>query len=139
MPKQTEIMRCTFQSRLDELKCIESLTNKAGAILSLSQDQVDNLAIAVTEAVGNAIIHGNKKDPDKLVTVVFKLDPDQVEVTVSDQGSGFDPGQIDDPLDPANLLKENGRGIFILKALMDDVRFEFSPKGTTIRMAMKVR
>ncbi len=132
-------MQCTFQSRLDELKCVESLTNEAGKILSLSQDQIDNLAIAVTEAVGNAIVHGNKKDPDKTVTVVFKLDPDQVEVAVSDQGGGFDPHLIDDPLDPANLLKENGRGIFILKALMDDVHFEFSPKGTTIRMVMKVR
>lgn len=139
MPQQSEIMQCTFQSRLDELKCVESLTNQAGETLGLSQDQTDNLAIAVTEAVGNAIVHGNKKNPDKTVTVVFKLDPDQVEVAVSDQGGGFDPRQIDDPLDPANLFKENGRGIFILKALMDDVRFEFSPKGTTIRMVMKVR
>jgi serine/threonine-protein kinase RsbW len=139
MPRKSKTLRCTLCSRLGELKCVETLTGKAGAYLSMSQDQIDNLAIAVTEAVGNAIVHGNKKNPDKKVTVVFRLHADRIEVAVSDEGEGFHPEQIDNPLDPANLMKENGRGIFILKSLMDDVHFEFSPKGTTLHMVMKVQ
>jgi serine/threonine-protein kinase RsbW len=57
-------------------------------------------------------------------------------VTVKDQGEGFDPSAIHNPLDPENLMKEHGRGIFILKSLMDDVRFDFSRSGTTIRMTL---
>ncbi|HDQ43950.1 MAG TPA: ATP-binding protein [bacterium] len=139
MSRRPEILKCTVSSCLTELRCVEKLTSQAGARLSLSQDQIQNLAIAVTEAVGNAIVHGNRKDPKKKVGVVFRLLPDSVEVSVTDEGKGFDPGRIDDPLEPANLMKENGRGIFILKNLMDEVQFDFSPKGTTLRMVMKIR
>ena len=58
-------------------------------------------------------------------------------VSVSDQGKGFKPNQIADPLDPENVMKESGRGIFILKMLMDDVKFTFSPKGTTLTFTLK--
>lgn len=137
MPNLPQKLECSFQSDLAELKCVEKMTSKVGEIMSLSQDQVDNLAIAVTEAVGNAIVHGNKKNPDKKAHLSFDLKPGKITILVSDEGEGFIPENIDDPLDPANLLKESGRGIFILKTLMDDVGFEFSGKGTTIRMVMK--
>ena len=105
--------------------------------MNFSKDQQDNLSIAVTEAVGNAIVHGNKKDINKKVHILFKLKKDQVDVRVKDEGKGFDPDTLDNPLNPENIMKENGRGIFILKALVDDVSFDFSPSGTTIKFSLK--
>ncbi len=128
----------TIPSRLEELTRIEQLTEDVATKLSLSEDSRDNLAIAVTEAVGNAIVHGNKKDPKKKVMLKFKLRDNFVDVAVTDQGGGFKPDDLADPLDPANLMKESGRGIFILKSLMDDVCFEFSEEGTTLKFSMKL-
>lgn len=102
-----------------------------------SEDQRDNLSIAVTEAVGNAIVHGNKKDPNKKVEIIFEIQNDQIQISVVDEGSGFNLEQLADPLDPDNVMKESGRGIFILKTLMDDVDFTFSAKGTTISFTLK--
>jgi len=130
------VMRVLIPSRLDALVRVERIARCIAAKLRLSKDQYDNLAIAVTEAVGNAIIHGNRQDPSKRVEVTARLGRDRVEVTVRDQGPGFDPSQIEDPLDSCNLMKEHGRGIFILKNLMDEVAFDFSDKGTAVRMVL---
>lgn len=138
MAKPDHILSCTLPSNLEQLKCIESMTAQAAERCGLSDDQADNLAIAVTEAVGNAIVHGNKMDPEKKVRVRYELNPDAVRVTVSDEGRGFDPNRIANPLDPDNLLKESGRGVFILKQLMDDVRYEFTDRGTTIHMTLNL-
>lgn len=137
MNRAPEVTTVTIPSKLKELNKIELLSEEMGRKMSLSEDQQDNLAIAVTEAVGNAIVHGNKKDPEKNVIVTFRLEEDKIEVSVQDEGKGFDPGELADPLDPNNLMKESGRGIFILKSLMDEVSFSFSPKGTTLRFVMK--
>jgi serine/threonine-protein kinase RsbW len=137
MSQKPQEICVTISSQLKELNRIEQLTEKIAKKLDFSEDQQDNLAIAVTEAVGNAIVHGNKKDPHKKVYIAFQLGEDRVEVSVRDEGEGFDPDTLTDPLDPNNLMKESGRGIFILKSLMDDVSFSFTPKGTTIRFTMK--
>jgi len=131
-------MKCTLPSRLEELHCADVLTEKVAHEMSLNQDQKDNLAIAVTEAVGNAIIHGNKKNPNKKVHLEFRTSKNKIVITIRDEGEGFDPGSIQNPLLPENLMKESGRGIFILSELMDDVDFQFSEKGTTLKMVMKL-
>lgn len=136
MNRTPEMTTVTIPSKLKELNKVELLSEKIAKKISLSEDQQDNLAIAVTEAVGNAIVHGNKKDPEKKVTVTFRLEDDRIEVTVQDEGEGFDPDELANPLDPNNIMKESGRGIFILKSLMDDVSFSFSPQGTTLRFVM---
>ena len=126
-------------SKLEKLIEVEKYTEKIAEIVSLSKDQGDNLAIAVTEAAGNAIVHGNKKDPKKKVMIHFKITKKQVITDVMDQGTGFNPKSLSNPLKPENIMKENGRGIFILKSLMDKVSFHFSPKGTVIRMTLNIR
>jgi serine/threonine-protein kinase RsbW len=135
----SKIIKKTINSNMKELKRIEHLTCKIALELDLSDDEQDNLSIAVTEAVGNAILHGNKKTHGKKVDVVFKIDKNQITVSVKDEGKGFNPDQISNPLAPNNLLKESGRGIFILKTLMDDVSFSFSTEGTTISFVMNIR
>lgn len=137
MRRTSEEICVTIHSRLKELTKIEKISGKIAAKMSLSEDQHDNLSIAVTEAVGNAIVHGNKKDPKKKVYITFQIDKDEIKVSVRDEGEGFNPDELSDPLDPKNILKDSGRGIFILKSLMDDVYFTFSPKGTTIHFVLK--
>jgi len=139
MANRKNTLGCTIPSKLDQLKCVEKLTAEASERMHLSEDQMDNLAIAVTEAVGNAIVHGNKKDPHKKVVIKYVLNPESIHVSVTDQGGGFDPDKIANPLDPVNLMKESGRGIFILKQLMDEVTFDFSDRGTTIHLILKIK
>jgi len=130
-------IRLQLPSRLNELKKIEHLSERIAKKMALSGDEQDNLSIAITEAVGNAIVHGNKKDPRKKVHIVVRMKKECVEVSVRDHGKGFNPNELSNPLDPQNVMKENGRGIFILKSLMDDAWFSFSPEGTTLTFVMK--
>lgn len=139
MKKTSREISLTIPSRLKELRKIERLSGEIAQKMALSEDQQDNLSIAVTEAVGNAIVHGNKKDPRKKVHILFRLEKNRVRVTVKDEGQGFNPDELSDPLDPKNLMKESGRGIFILKTLTDEVSFSFSPEGTTVEFVLKKR
>ncbi len=109
-------------------KKLEEFFRKKG----LDQDTIDNLGIATTEMVNNAIRHGNRGEGSQQVIVRFEKHPKKARVVVQDNGAGFDPNSLANPLDPENLFKESGRGIFIVKSLMDDVRFEFTGRGTQV-------
>ncbi|MFQ5652002.1 MAG: ATP-binding protein [bacterium] len=111
---------------------IERMAEQAADQMAFSEEDKDSLAIAVTEAVNNAILHGNKQDPSKRVFIRFLFHATRLEVTIKDEGRGFNPEQVSDPLAPENLLKESGRGIFILSSLMDDIRYEFDEDGTKV-------
>lgn len=103
----------------------------------LAEALVTDLAIATTELVNNAIVHGNKGNREKTVTLEVRFTKDDVTIRVSDQGDGFDPARIPDPLAEENLLREVGRGVFIVRSLMDDVRYERGPGGGTVVVARK--
>lgn len=118
---------------------VERLAERVARELGFGDDDADSLSIAVTEAVNNAMHHGNKLDRKKKVRVRFELFADMATVHVSDEGQGFDPSKLQDPLRPENVLKDSGRGIFILRALMDDVRFCFSPAGTEVILVKRRR
>jgi len=137
MKKKKETISLTIPSTLDQLEKVEKLSATVSRKMKLSTDQRDNLAIAVTEAVGNAIVHGNKENKNKTVDIVFKLSTNKIECSVSDKGKGFDVKSLSDPLDPENLMKESGRGVFILQALMDSVSYSFTPDGTTVTFVLK--
>jgi len=121
----------TFPSTTDQVakadEFLESWLRKRG----VPEDTIANMAIAVTELVNNAIKHGNKLQKNKMVTVSIMYASGKIEVTVTDEGEGFNPEVIPDPLAEENLLKEIGRGIFIVNSLIDDVKFEFPPEGGT--------
>jgi len=105
----------------------------------IAEDIIADLAIAVTELVNNAIKHGNKKRTEKIVTLTLVYESGRVEASVTDQGDGFDPDDIPDPLSEENLMKEIGRGIFIVKSLMDDFYYSYSPgAGSSIRIVKNV-
>ena len=124
----------TIPSSLDEIESVEKLAEKAADAMKFSEEEKDSLAIAVTEAVNNAILHGNKQDKNKKVVINFYLEDKRLVVTIKDEGKGFNPANVSDPLAPENLLKESGRGIFILSTLMDEVKFDFQKDGTLIKM-----
>ncbi len=111
---------------------IESLAEQAASYAGLAEDERDSLAIAVTEVGNNAILHGNKRDPEKRVFLTIHAGPEGVEIIVRDEGPGFNPDNLSNPLDPENLLRESGRGVFIMRSLMDEVKFNFSRGGTEV-------
>jgi len=91
--------------------------------------------MAVREAVTNAVLHGNRQDEDKTVDITLKSSPDAVEISVHDQGPGFNPETIPDPTAQENILKASGRGIFFMRSFMDEVAWLIRPGGgTTVRM-----
>ena len=98
----------------------------------LSKSDLADVAISVTEAVTNAVVHGNKNDLQKKVTVTLKIKEQDITVWVKDQGNGFDPESVPSPVENGNVLKKVGRGIFIVKSLMDKVDFTFEPQGGTV-------
>ncbi|MGH8014892.1 MAG: ATP-binding protein [Candidatus Zixiibacteriota bacterium] len=100
---------------------------------------IADIAISVSELVNNAIAHGNSQDTSKKVIVEINKSGDVVSISVGDQGGGFNPNELDDPLAEENLLKEVGRGIFIVKSLMDSVKIEPSPNGTRITMTKSIK
>ncbi|PWB74758.1 hypothetical protein C3F09_03455 [candidate division GN15 bacterium] len=93
---------------------------------------IPDIAISVSEIVNNAVMHGNKQAGDKVVTVQITRENNTVLISVTDQGSGFDPSEIESPIENENLLKAVGRGIFIVRSFMDTVEFRPGPDGTTV-------
>lgn len=113
---------------------IERLAEKASRLAGFTEEERDSLAIAVTEIGNNAINHGNKRDPRKKVFVDITASAGEVRVVIRDEGPGFNPDHLSNPLDPENLLRESGRGVFFVRSLMDEVHFDFTRGGTETTM-----
>ena len=116
---------------------IESLVEQASMQAGFSDDERDSLTMSAIEAANNAIYHGNKRNPEKKIFVEMTVSTGEVSVVMRDEGKGFDLDGLKNPLEPDNLLRENGRGIFIIKSLMDHVHFNFSNEGTEIVMSKR--
>jgi len=99
---------------------------------------IPDIAISVSELVNNAVMHGNRQSRDKVVTVRIGRQGNSVLIAVTDQGNGFDPGEIQNPIDNDNLLKSVGRGIFIVRSLMDSVEIVPGPDGTTVTISKAI-
>lgn len=114
----------SFASVTENLTLAEKLVDKICESSQISEDHYGNILVAVTEAVLNAIDHGNKKNPEKTVGLSYELKGDTLKFNIRDEGPGFDYDNLADPTDPENLEKPNGRGIFLMKKLADAVEFE---------------
>ena len=120
---------------------IETVATAAAAVAEfigrsgISDDAAFGIDMAVREAVTNAVLHGNRQDENKTVDIVLKSSPDAVEISVHDQGPGFNPEEVPDPTATENILKTSGRGIFFMRTFMDEVDWLIRPEGgTTVRM-----
>lgn len=91
-----------------------------------------NFRVGLTEAISNAMLYGNGADPQKKVRVDVSMGPGHLAVEVTDEGRGFDPGAVPDPTTPENILASGGRGIFLMRSLMDEVRFNEAGNSVTL-------
>jgi anti-sigma regulatory factor (Ser/Thr protein kinase) len=105
----------------------------------VDESAIADIAISVTEIVNNGIIHGNRSDLEKEVTVTILKKNADLEITITDQGNGFDPGSVRSPIEDGNLMREAGRGIFIARSLMDTVAIDSSQnRGTRVTLTKRL-
>jgi len=137
------IIRLEFSSAFEMLDFVQVVSDHLARGVGLDEDSLHWVSVAIRESVINAIKHGNKSDATKHVFVEFETVADAVPelaIRVRDQGDGFDPETVANPLDPENLLKSSGRGIFLIRNFMDDVRLQRAPEGgMEIRMVKRVQ
>jgi len=125
-------VRLEFSSAFEMVDFVQLVSDHLGRDIGFDEDSVHWIGVAIRESIINAIKHGNQNDPSKHVIVEFETGTNAVpELTVSvrDQGEGFDPESIRDPLAPENLLSASGRGIFLIRSFMDDVSLLRAPGG----------
>ena len=132
-----ERVEITISSRFENIELVQVIAEHLCENAGLDEDGTHWIGMAVREAVANAIKHGNKLDVRKKVNATFQLHDHQLEIRISDEGAGFDPGAIGDPLNPLNLMKTSGRGIFDMKTFMDQVQYSFVPGGGTSLLMTK--
>jgi serine/threonine-protein kinase RsbW len=110
---------------------IDNITNEAG----INQDSYGKILVAVLEAVNNAILHGNKSDNKKEVEIYFNIKAKDLDISVTDEGRGFDPGKVPDPTMPDTIELINGRGVFLMKKLADEIKF--NKRGNSVKLTFK--
>jgi serine/threonine-protein kinase RsbW len=110
-------------SEIGNLRLVEKAIDELSLELDLSDEVYGNVLVATMEATNNAIIHGNNSDPKKNVRIAIQLEDKQLKVQIEDQGRGFDFASVPDPTSPENLEKINGRGIFLMERLSDEILY----------------
>ena len=126
------------QSNPKEIGCIENFLQQVSKKLDLDDGTMYRLLVSCTEAVNNAMIHGNKSDPNKKVAIRCIADRQFLTIRVKDEGKGFDPESLQDPREEKNLLKENGRGVFLIRSLMDSITVKQLKSGSVVEMKVKL-
>ena len=137
------VVRLEFTSTFEMLDFVQVVSDHVSRGIGMDEDAAHWISVAIRESVINAIKHGNRNDASKHVFVEFETaarDAPELSIRVRDEGEGFDPEQIANPLAPENLLKSSGRGIFLIRNFMDDVRLQRAPEGgMEIRMIKRVQ
>lgn len=128
----TDKISIRIPSEIKNIKSVSSEILKGLRPYRISDGAAFDIRLCVEEAVRNAIVHGNKSKKDLDVTISYSIHPDRIEIEVSDQGVGFDQRKIPDPTSEENILKNSGRGVLIIKKLMD--RVDYKGRGNIVRM-----
>ena len=130
-----ETTELSLPSRIDTVAAAAAVVAEFVSRSGISDEVAFGIDMAVREAVTNAVLHGNSQDETKTVDISLKSLPDAVEISIHDQGAGFNPEEVPDPTANENLLKASGRGIFFMRTFMDEVSWLIRPHGgTTVRM-----
>src|SRR4051794_27258014 len=123
-----QVVRLEFSSAVEMLDFVQVVSDHVGRTAGLDEESIHWVGVAIRESVINAIRHGNHNDESKRVFVEFHTPLDDrapgLTIVVRDEGEGFDPDRLTSPLEPDNLLKPNGRGIFLIRNFMDEVRLQ---------------
>jgi len=126
----------SFQTDIDNVVLAENFIDSISAEINISEEIYGNILVATIEAVANAIKHGNRLDATKYVFIDAELNDGVLEISVKDEGMGFDPSALPDPTLPENILKFSGRGIYLIRSLSDGV--DFLEGGTLLKMTFKL-
>lgn len=127
--------RLKIESKMSNLRIIENAIDEITNTIGINQDNYGKILVATLEAVNNAITHGNKTNPQMLVDVEIIVDKNDLKVTVTDEGPGFNPSSIPDPTAPENIEELSGRGVFLMTKLADSIKF--NEKGNSVTMHFK--
>lgn len=136
MIKDIKSQHIELHSVPDEIVKVEKIVEKVCDEYNITNDFYGNMLIAVTEAFNNAVIHGNKANPSKHISLDLNYLENEVEISVKDEGAGFNFNEIPDPTTPENITKLNGRGVFLMKTLADDVEFE--DNGSKVNLTFNI-
>jgi serine/threonine-protein kinase RsbW len=126
------IKKIRIESKLSNLRIVENTVDEITSELGISYNCYGKILISLLEAVNNAIIHGNKSTPDKFVDISIKFKKGILSIKVHDQGPGFSPEKVPDPTTPDNIEEVNGRGVFIMSKLADEIKY--TKKGNSVTM-----
>lgn len=130
-------VRLNIGSRFEDLDLVDTVCAAVLEHVDIPDDHLEHTSLAIREAAANAIEHGNGEGSGKRVDISIRIEGDLLTVVVRDEGSGFKPEGVPDPLAPENLLRPRGRGIFLTRRFMDSVEYEFDG-GTVMTMRKKV-
>ena len=124
-----------IESIMANLRKVENAIDEITASLGIKADDYGKILVATMEAVNNAITHGNKGNPGKIVDIEIKYERNRMMVTVTDEGPGFRPSEVPDPTKPENIEELSGRGVFLMTKLAD--RIDFNEKGNSVTLTFK--
>jgi serine/threonine-protein kinase RsbW len=128
-----------MESTLESVNKAEAMAEQFSSQSGFDEDMRGGISMAVREAMINAVLHGNAYDPAKRVNLTFEQNGRELIITITDQGKGLDPAEVPDPLAPENLMKQSGRGIFLMRAFMDEVRIRKVDPGTEITLIKRLQ
>jgi serine/threonine-protein kinase RsbW len=133
-----ETTELSLPSRIEAVDAAATAVAEFISRSGISEEAAFRIDMAVREAVTNAVLHGNRQEESKAVELTLKSSPDAIEISVHDQGQGFNPEEVPDPTKEENLLKSSGRGIFFMRNFMDEVDWAIRPNGgTTVRLVKR--
>lgn len=136
--EQQKRYQLEIESDPNNLITVEEFVNYFSKDLGLDDDRLNGLLLAVTEATTNAIIHGNKNDRNKNVYITVTLENKVLTISIKDEGVGFDPAIVPDPTHPDNLLKDSGRGLYLMRVYMDELHYNQTPTGTETILKLRI-
>jgi serine/threonine-protein kinase RsbW len=128
-----------IESDPNNLITVEEFVNYFAREVGVEEEKMTGLMLSVTEATTNAIIHANSCDISKKVNIYVKHEKDSLIIKVKDEGKGFDPSKIPDPTEPENLMKDSGRGLYLMRVYMDDVKYNVTEDGTETILILKLK
>lgn len=139
MTAESSVVEVTLESNLSNVEVADEITRRVSTTAGFDEEDQQKIEMAVHESLINAIWHGNRNDPTKHVWLRYEISRDRLQIEVRDQGKGFDPNAIPDPMAPENLLKISGRGIFLIRTYMDEYRVEsLQGGGTQVTLVKKL-
>lgn len=124
-----------IESKVENLRVVEKEIDETTTVIGISQDDYGKILVCTMEAVNNAIMHGNRSNPKKIVDIELSFDSNELHIKVTDEGTGFKPEKVPDPTTPENIEELNGRGIYLIKHLADNI--EFNERGNSVKMTFK--